>query len=189
MPDLRGSDPPAQRGRGPGAEAADLHHVRLAGAERGLSAGAHRPHRGGRRGGGDGGERGLRLRPAVLLLVHLYLLLRAPAQKAAAHPGRRQLPGAALGVLQLERPVLPAVRMAVHRRRLPLCEHLLRPLIQPVHAHPHRDPLHPLHPHPGAGGPPALGPADQPPVQDHPGHLHPARHRSGRLCAQGVQRL
>ena len=125
MPDLCSPDPPAQWGGGPGTEAADLHHVRLAGAERGLSAGADRPHRGGRRNGGDGGKRGFRFRPAVLLLVYLYLLLRPSAQEAAARPRRHQLFCAAHRVFQLERPVLPRISVADRRGRIPLCEHHL----------------------------------------------------------------
>lgn len=47
--------------------------------------------------------------PPVLLLVYLHLLLRRPPEKAAAGAGGHQLFDSAHGVLQLERPVLPAV--------------------------------------------------------------------------------
>ncbi len=99
LPDLCGVYPPDQRERGPGAEAADLHHVRLAGAEYRLPAGSDRPYGGGCRNGDNGGKRGLRLCPPVLLLVHIYLLLRSPPKKAAGPSWRHQLFGAAHGVL------------------------------------------------------------------------------------------
>ena len=123
----------------------------------------------------------------MLLLVYLRLLLRSPAQKAAGRPGRYQLHGAAHGVFQLERPVLPELSVAVHRERLPLHQHRVRSPVRPLHGHPHRHSLHPVHLHPAAGHPPPVGPAAQPPVQDHPLHLHHAHHHAGGLCVQAHQ--
>ena len=184
MPDPCGPAPPDRRRRSQGAEAPYFHHVRLAGAERRLSAGADRPHLGGCYDSGDGGKCGLRLCPAVLLLVYLQLLLYASAEKTAVRPWRGQLLHTADGFLQLERPLLPGRSMDVRRGRISLRQYFLRPPVYLFYADPYRDPLRSLHTYPGAGGAPPLRPAGQPPVLDDSGHFLPARCGAYRLCVQ-----